>query len=230
MNSKKLIVYGFIITIVMFLTANLIGSKIHLNSNFIPSSFVGHVTMLLLSVVVIWIMNKGLNFRIGIPKLKKTLKPFFIGVIIAIVINLLMYIITKLTGGTITQHPLLPKLNALQTFLFVFLLASIAEELLFRGFFQNSLKSLNKSGITIFKCKFSFPVIMSAIMFGLAHLILISTGVDFLFLIRIVLFTTILGIASGYYQEKYDNTSYAIIVHMGGNLTAILGALAMGMH
>jgi hypothetical protein len=82
----------------------------------------------------------------------------------------------------------------------------------------------------IFKCRLSLPVIISAVAFGLVHLILISTGVNYLFLIRVVLFTFILGLAAGYYQEKYENnTSYAIIVHMGGNLFGILGALLMNI-
>jgi hypothetical protein len=39
-----------------------------------------------------------------------------------------------------------------------------------------------------------------------------------------------LGIAAGYYQEKYDNnTSYAIIVHMGGNLFGVLSAFLMNI-
>jgi membrane protease YdiL (CAAX protease family) len=54
--------------------------------------------------------------------------------------------------------------------------------------------------------------------------------VDYLFLIRIVLFTFVLGLAAGYYQEKYENnTLYAIIVHMGGNFPGVLSALLMNI-
>jgi len=35
-----------------------------------------------------------------------------------------------------------------------------------------------------------------------------------------------LGLAAGYYQEKQENnTFFAIIVHAGGNLLGVLGAL-----
>ena len=230
MKTKKTIIYGVIILIVIFLTAILIGSKIDLKINFIPKSFIQHFIMILLSGIAIWIMNKELNFYIALPRLRKLIKPFCIGVLITFIVNIPMNIIAVLVNGKVTAHPFLTQNSALQTFLFVFILASIAEEILFRGFFQNSLKSLGKKGITIFKHRFSFPVLISAIAFGLAHLVLISTGVDYLFLIRIVLFTFILGIAAGYYQEKYENnTSYAIIVHMGGNLLGILSALLMNM-
>lgn len=93
----------------------------------------------------------------------------------------------------------------------------------------NLLKPLNTKGITVFKRKISLPVILSAIAFGLAHLILIKYGVGVLFLIKIVLFTTSLGIVAGYYQEKYDNNAYAIIVHMGGNLFGVVGAILMSL-
>ena len=229
MSKRKQIIYGFIITIMIFLIANIAGAKIHLNGAFLPNLFMNYTTMLLLSIVVIALMNKNSNFRISIPKLGKTFKPFFVGVIITVVVNILMTIVVKLVGGEMMSHPLSSKMNVLQLFLFVFILASVAEEILFRGFLQNSLNSLSKNGITIFKCKFSLPVVISAIAFGLAHLVLISSGVNPLFLVRIVLFTTILGIAAGYYQEKYNNTSYAILVHMGGNLPAILGALMMNI-
>jgi membrane protease YdiL (CAAX protease family) len=157
-------------------------------------------------------------------------KPFFIGALLTLVVNIPMNFIAMLVNGKVTPHPFLTGNSALQTFLFLFIFASIAEEMLFRGFFQNSLKSLNKRGITILKCRFSLPVIISAIAFCLAHLTLISAGVDYLFLIRIVIFTFILGVTAGYYQEKYENnTSYAIIVHMGGNLFGVLSAFLFNM-
>jgi len=216
--------------IAIFTIANLIGRIISLPSGFIPSSFIVHSTMLLFSITAIWIMNKELNFHIALPKFKKIIKPFFIGVIITFVVNIPMNIITTLMNGKVTPHPILLKLNFLQTFLFVFLLASIAEEFLFRGFFQNALKKWSEKGITILKHRFSLPVIISAISFGLAHLILIFAGVDYLFLIRIVLFTAILGLAAGYYQEKNENnTSFAIIVHMGGNLLGLLGGILINV-
>ena len=230
MKTKKTIIYGVIILIVIFFTAILIGRKIDLKSNFIPNSVIEHLIMILLSGIAIWVMNKDLNFYIALPKLKKIIKPFFIGMLIMFIVNIPMNIITMLVNGKTTAHPFLTQHSALQTFLFVFILASIAEEILFRGFFLNSLKSLRNKGITILKHRFSYPVIISAIAFGAAHLVLISAGVDYLFLIRIVLFTFILGSASGYYQEKYENnTSYAIIVHMGGNLLGIFSSFFMHM-
>jgi membrane protease YdiL (CAAX protease family) len=149
-----------------------------------------------------------------LPKFKKVFKPFGFGIIVFIVTFFTISVVSKVTGGEAEAHPLLLEMTPLQVFIFVFIYASIAEEVLFRGFLMNLLKPLNTKGITIFKRKISLPVILSAVAFGLAHLILIISGVGFFFLIKIVLFTTSLGVVAGYYQEKYDNNAYAIIVHM----------------
>jgi len=230
MSSRNQVIWGFVFTVLIFLIANLVGTITDLSSTFLSGSFMTHLTMLLLSIILIWVMMKqNLSFQIALPKFKEIFAPFFIGVLITIAVNILMNIITTLAGGKITAHPLLQQMNALQTFLFIFILASVAEELLFRGFLQNSLKSLNRNSIKVFNLRLSLPVIIGAFTFGLVHLILISTGVDYLFLVRIVLFTTILGIAAGYYQEKYNNTTHAILVHMGGNLPAIPGAAIINL-
>jgi membrane protease YdiL (CAAX protease family) len=121
-------------------------------------------------------------------------------------------------------------MSPLQIFVFIFIYASIAEEVLFRGFLMNILKPVSIKGIKVFKRNLNFPVIISAVIFGLAHLILITTGAGGLFLLRIVVFTTILGLIAGYYQEKYNNNAYAIIVHMAGNIMGVIGALLMSLN
>jgi membrane protease YdiL (CAAX protease family) len=230
MNNKKTIILGLILTPVIFLVSVFTGVNIHIDSELIPGSFMQHLLMLVLSCVAIWILRKDLNFHIALPRFTKILKPFFIGVLIMLIINIPMTVITNLIEGKVSANPLLEEMNGLQTFLFIFILASIAEEFLFRGFLLNSLKSLKERGITIIKLRLSLPVIISAVAFGLVHLILITAGADYMLLIRTVLFTFVLGLAAGYYQEKYENnTAYAIIVHMGGNLLGVVSSLIMSI-
>jgi len=225
MKNNQKIVYGIVITIAIYSLALIIGRIIHFNNVFIASSFATHTIMLLLSIFAIIFLKKSLTYNLVLPKLKLILKPIIYAIVTTIVVNLLMTIITKVAGGKIEMHPLLAQLTPLQVFIFVFIYASIAEELLFRGFLLNLLEPLKENGISIFKIRLSLPVIISAIMFGLAHLCLIISGVNFFFLLRIVIFTMSLGLIAGYYQEKYNNNAYAIIVHMSGNLLAILGAI-----
>ena len=82
-------------------------------------------------------------------------------------------------------------------------------------------------GFKLFRRWISLPVLVSAITFSLAHLILLVSGVEALFMIRMLVFTFALGLIAGYYQEKYDNHAFAIIVHMAGNLMGLVSILMM---
>ena len=139
-------------------------------------------------------------------------------------INILLTALTLATGGKPEAHPLLEASTPLQTFLFIFIYASLAEEMLLRGFLQNILSPLSVRGIRVFRQKLSLPVIISAVVFGLIHLILLTTGASGLFVTRIVIFTTVLGLFAGYYQEKHNNFTHAVIVHMAGNLMGLVAA------
>ena len=229
MKNKERIIYGFIITIVIYAIAQVVSFNLKLNNDFIPDAFITLTIFLILSVLAIYVFRKHMSYNISMPKFKKVLKPIAMGVIVTVTIGILMTVVTKVSGGELEGHPAFKIMNPLQIFIFVFIYASIAEEILFRGFLQNLLKPLSTKGITVFKRKISLPVILSAIAFGLAHLILIKTGVGFLFLLKIVLITTSLGLVAGYYQEKYDNNAYAIIVHMGGNFFGVVGAILMSL-
>lgn len=101
----------------------------------------------------------------------------------------------------------------------------MAEESLFRGLLQNYLKPLSDKGFILFRRRISLPVLISALAFSLAHLILIVSGVGILFLVRILVFTFALGLIASYYQEKHNNHIFAILVHMAGNLMGLISAM-----
>lgn len=227
MKKIEKITYGLIITMIIFLIATYLGKVIKLNNEFIPSSFVIHSIMLLLSIFCIFIFKKNVNFKISLPKLRKIFRPILFGILVTIIANVAISIIIKILGGSIEEHPALSSMNALQIFIFIFIYASIAEEMLFRGLLLNFLEPLKEKGFNFLKRKISLSVIISALAFGFGHLILIFTGVNSAFLIRVVVFTTILGLVAGYYQEKYDNNAFAIIVHMAGNSIGVIGVLLM---
>lgn len=227
MTNTNRIIYGILITGIIFATATIISLNTHLGINFIPKFFVTLTIELLLSIIAIITMRKHLPYNISLPKIKLILKPIIIALSTTIIINAFMTIITKMAGEKIEVPPALSELKPIQVFLFVFLYASIAEEFLFRGFLMNLLKPLETTSFTILKRKISLPVILSAIAFSAVHLILITTGVSTLFLLRIVIFTFCLGLVAGYYQEKHNNHFYAIVVHMTGNSLAVIASLSL---
>ena len=224
MNNTQRLVYGLAITLIIFAIASIAGKFIPLGSHFFPDSVITHSVMLTFSLAVIISLKKVVPFRIAWPRFRTILKPAFFGLLTAIVINILLTALTLATGGKAEAHPLLEASTPLQTFLFVFIYASLAEEMLLRGFLQNILSPLSARGIRVFRQKLSLPVIISAVVFGLIHLILLTTGASGLFVTRVVIFTTVLGLFAGYYQEKHNNFSHAFIVHMAGNLMGLVAA------
>ncbi|MDD2550757.1 MAG: CPBP family glutamic-type intramembrane protease [Bacteroidales bacterium] len=229
MKANKTVIYGLLLTLIIFVVASLLGQKIGLGVDFIPYTFVTHTAMLILSVLAIAAFQKSVNYKFSIPKFKNIFRPVLFGVLAQIIVNIPFSIITMALNGEIESHPAFDVMSPIQVFVFVFIYASIAEELLFRGFLQNILKPLSAKGITIFKRFFSVPVIISAVAFGLAHTILFTSGVGVAFVVRVVVFTMVLGLVAGYYQEKYNNNAFAIIVHMAGNALGVVGALLMSL-
>jgi membrane protease YdiL (CAAX protease family) len=230
MDTRKQVFVGLIITVAIFLVSTLPGIRLDLNLDFFPDSFVTHSAMLLLSVYAIYRFRKQVKYKFSLPDFRKLFKPILLGILVAIVVNVAMSAIALSLGEEIESHPLLMEITPLQTIIFIFIYASIAEELLFRGFLLNMLRPIGVKGVHLLKRKISFPVIISAIVFGAAHVILFATDAGALFVLRIVVFTTVLGLVAGYYQEKYDNNAFAIIVHMAGNLMAVIGSVLMSIN
>lgn len=229
MKTNKRIVFGLLLTVVIFVIANVLGKKIDLGIDFLSFTFATHTIMLILSVLAIVLLQKSVDYKFSLPKFKKILRPLLFG-FLASLVPVLMAIITFVLGGKNEPHPALIAMSAFQTFVFVLIYASIAEEFLFRGFLQNILKPLSASGIKIFKRFVSLPVIIGAVAFGLAHTVLFFSGVGIVFVVRTVIFTMLLGLVAGYCQEKHNNHAYAIVVHMAGNALGVLSALLMGLN
>jgi membrane protease YdiL (CAAX protease family) len=227
MNNTQKTIFGILLTAAVYLASVFIGRAIHLDNKFVPSSFPAHTLMLIFSVSAIFAMKNQVYYKIALPKLKLSVMPIVYAVVTTILVNLIISLVIKITGGKIEVHPLLVKLSPLQVFLFVFIYASTAEELLFRGFLVNILKPLKEKGISLFRIRISLSAIIGALMFAAAHLSLIGFGMNLAFMIRIEIFTFSLGLIAGYYQEKYDNNAYAIMVHMAGNSIAVIAAFSM---
>lgn len=227
MKNKARITYGLLITAIIFSIATGISLNTYLGIDFIPNFFITLTIELILSILAILTLSKYLSYNFSFPKIKLIIKPIIFALLTTIAINFLMTIITKIAGGKIEIPEALSKLKPIQIFIFVFIYASIAEEFLFRGFLLNLLKPLETTSFIILKRKISLPVILSAIAFSAAHLVLLTTGVSSPFLLRVLIFTFCLGLVAGYYQEKHNNHFYAIIVHMTGNSLAVIASLSL---
>lgn len=174
--------------------------------------FLVQVGILFLSVLLIVAISKGqfsrYGFRIGdniqLPRI----------VILGLAVGFASSLAGLAAPGGIPQ----PAYNSFFDLIIgVWILASIAEEVLTRGLIQGFLSPLTGLGFSIGRLRISLPVLISAIFFGLMHLGLLSTGANLIAVTILVIFAFILGIVAGYYREKSESLIPAIIVHMCGN-------------
>lgn len=224
-EKLKILLGGLLLTGIVYAIANLCGHYWNPDCSFLAKTFPTHITMLVLSLGLIYLLRDRLGYRIAWPKLKLIFKPMLYGLLAAFVTNITLGILSLFLGATAEKHPAIEDMTAVQYLVFIIILAPIAEEHLFRGFLQNHLKPLSDKGFNLFRLRITFPVLVSAIAFSLAHLILLASGVSGLFMTRVLVFTFVLGLIAGYYQEKHDNIAYAILVHAAGNILGLISII-----
>lgn len=187
--------------------------------------FLIQISFLILSMLLILAFSKGIisryGFRIGeniqLPRIAA--------------LGLAVGIASALTGSIIPgEMPAEPEYDSLIDLVIgVWILASIAEEVLTRGLIQGFLDPLSGMGLSLWKARISLPVLISALFFGLMHLGILSVGADFLSVAIIVFFAFILGMIAGYYREISGSLIPAIIVHMCGNVGSWFGDLLLNL-
>lgn len=226
MKNRERTLYGLVVTIVIFALAILMGYLMNRLVGSVANSLATFVTMLTLSYLAIHTFRKDMNFSIALPQGNKIFRPIGITLLVSLGVNISLAILTVAFGGEMEGHPAIDNFTAWQAILFVVICAPISEELLFRGFLLNFLKPIATGSFLVFKRRISMPILISAIVFSLGHLVLIFSGVGLPFILRILVFTFIIGIIAGYYQEKHQNTAYAMLVHMSANSLIILSLLS----
>ena len=106
----------------------------------------------------------------------------------------------------------------IQVIVSIWIMASIYEELVVRGFIQGALELIGRDKINFRIRILSFPVIISGLFFGLSHLALLTVGAAPLFVIIVVVFAVIVGLLAAYYREKTGSLIPAILIHMVANI------------
>ena len=218
MKKKLKIFLGILITFIILALSS--GFEIFIKSiiNSIPNGVGSQIGILIISILLIIIFSKKriIEFYFRKVKLQQLIVPIVLTVFILIISQLIALIFVE------EEHPVAVSMSIVQRLIFIVVLASFSEELLFRGFLQNMLNPIKSYGIILYKIKLSSPVIISGILFGLMHFALIGTGASFSYVIQIVIFGIFLGIIAGYFQEKHNNFAYAFIVHMTANLSGLI--------
>lgn len=223
MNRTLKIFLGVFITFIVLVLSS--GIEITVISLFdsIPMGVSSPLGILIISVLLIFLFSKKgiIEFTIGKVKIKQLIRPIGLTVFLLLLQQLIPVIMEN------EGHPVANSMSIFQHFIFIVVLASLGEELLFRGFLQNMLNPIKSYGVTFFEVRLSLPVLISGILFGLMHFALLGAGATFSFVIQIVVFGMFIGMIAGYFQEKHNNFTFAFIVHLTANLSGLLLSMAL---
>lgn len=193
---------------------------------FVPSSFVTHTAMLGLSVILAGLLSRGRLAAFGFTRGTFRLRPtLLLWALPTAVLGTLSFFAT---GSGPAPGPPVPQ-SPLGVVLFVWIYASVCEEVLARGLLQSGLAPLAHNRLRLFRrWPLSVPVLISALFFGAMHVVLWPTmGAMALAPMTLGL---LLGLVAGYYREKTGSLLPAILIHalvnIGGTLPGwVLGAL-----
>jgi membrane protease YdiL (CAAX protease family) len=192
----------------------------------------GSVSTVVFTVLIILTVNRGkltdygFTFGKNIKCIKIVILSFVIGIVTMLVMGIIVNILNSLFPVEGGEH-FASKYSFLETVLYVWILASISEEVLTRGLIQGFLTPLKVYGFRIFKRFISVPVLIGALFFGVIHVMLLTTGMNAYMVFAVVITCFILGLMAGYTREKTGSLIPAIIVHMVFNIGgAFLGLLS----
>ncbi len=135
---------------------------------------------------------------------------------LGIVLGSAATIIIIVTGAN--GNPNMQGLGIREKILLIWLLASISEEIFVRGLLQSYLNPLYDTKINIGKHNISYPVLFSAVFFGIIHLPLILFGADLITVSTIFLMTLSLGYFAASLREKNGSVIPSIGIHMATNI------------
>jgi len=178
-----------------------------------------HTSMLVFSALYIIILSKrglqnfGFVWNTNFPIFRIVLVSLFIGMVPSLLNNIIF--------DNVAINPT-SNFTFIEKIAFIWIWASICEEILTRGLIQGFLSPFKNIGIKLFNTMISLPVIVGAIFFGSMHLMLLTMGVELSSVITIVIFSIVLGGIAGYQREITNSLLPAIIVHMCFNIGASL--------
>ena len=201
----------------IFVLAGSLSEVLEQLTNFPEALEEGYLGILLLifSILAALVFSKGnlSTYGFSIPN-----KGYYGRVILIILtIEIVSYVILSFVTISGEEH-FAANYSLLRTIYSVWLIASISEEILTRGFIQGYLQTLSSSGIRIGTLFISLPVIVGALFFMSMHIFIILTGIDSILFIYILISTFVLGLVAGYFREKTGSLLPAILAHMCSNI------------
>ena len=187
--------------------------------------FLNHTAMLILSMIIMLAVSRG---KLSIYGFKRATN---IQLKRIILLGLGIGIISTLIGNFLpgTSSGMAEELSLLHLIIFIWIYASICEEVLIRGLIQSSLVSWGKYGFNGFGIRITLPVLIGALVFGFMHIAQSAMGASGYRVVVTVMFAFVLGIVAGYYREETGSLVPAIIVHTFANVGGSFAGFLTGL-
>jgi membrane protease YdiL (CAAX protease family) len=179
------------------------------------SAFITHTFMWILSFLIIILLTRGKIGEYGFTRGRFRLTgKIFLWAIPTAVLSVMGFFASR-AGQDVNE---VLKVSYLEDIAFVWIYASICEEVFTRGLLQSFLSPLTRYGISLSrKLRLSLPVLFSGLYFGMMHIVAIDKMGP-----PVILFASALGIVAGYYREKTESLIPAIIIHALFNIGGML--------
>jgi membrane protease YdiL (CAAX protease family) len=194
-----------------------------LKSSWISNGDITQITLLVISLILIYIFSKGNLSTYGFKsiKIKQLIKPVLISIPTVFLLMVMAGLVIGISGSIPEGGNATMKGGMLKTIISVWLIASTCEEIFYRGLILSFLASLKKYGFKLFRSHISVPVTVSALGFGLGHLCLLNR-MNSVIVINLVILAIALGFIAGYYREKTGSLIPAIAAHMTFNIVGFM--------
>jgi membrane protease YdiL (CAAX protease family) len=177
--------------------------------SFFPATFVTHSGMLVFSVAAMWLVSKG---RLGPYGFTKGTYEYGPRILLWALPTSVLSVLAAFAppggpGGRVAGE-----LTKSQIVVFVWVYATICEEMLTRGLLQTLLSAGRGAQVSAATCRrLSMPVLVSGLFFGAMHLGLLQLIGPAA--IPIVVAASLLGLVAARYREKTGSLFPAIIIH-----------------
>jgi membrane protease YdiL (CAAX protease family) len=179
------------------------------------SAFITHTFMWILSISIIIFLTRGRIGEYGFTRGSFRLTgKIFLWAIPTAVLSVMGFFASR--AGQDVKEVL--ELSYAEDIIFVWIYASLCEEVFTRGLLQSFLAPLAGYGIKLSKrLRLSIPVLFSGLFFGMMHIVAINKLGP-----SVIVFASALGIVAGYYREKTESLIPAIIIHALFNIGGML--------
>lgn len=215
-NRAAKVSVGLIVSGAVALVSLYVGQLVPLaDGSFVSSGFITHTVMLALSLGIMLPISRGrfadFGFKMGTYRFRPT-------ILLWVLPTAVLSLLSTLAPGVSEASDALDGRAVLHRVIFVWIYASVCEEVLARGLLQTLISGFRGTRTT--KPRLSMPVVVSGLFFGAMHLVLIDS-MGPAAVVPIVL-ATLLGFLAAHYREVTGSLMPAIIVHTLFNVGGML--------